>query len=607
MGRKIKNLVKSLDKDLNSYDLKAQGYKQVKEFGYISTDPDKLITQEQINAAGYSTPQYTIPKSGKLVDSGISAFRKEYKDARAELIKTVTDKGRKEENGFVAYKKEYGVDVNVGNSFTAGFHVRWIDFVIEGVVLQETGDKNKSYTADDAERKQFLDKLSKMVELGGGQYWFDAFMVFADRYYLKSSDLKNYSMNKPGISKYNNYLTEQGKARNIDVAEYLVDEANVTMGQTMDLQTDEVKKFDNLLKFEFYILNDGPKSATSDNASGLLKRMDNGYLEHLEFFVETFPKDNTERYELLYEAFLDAGDDYKGPYTDQIINPSQAKKEVIVTELEEDEKTKALKTDCEMKKFGFNSIGQKGSIDKDLKVVVDVPIGTDVKALVADFKLSKGATASVGSTVQVSGTTVNNFTNPLGYKVTAEDGVTSKLYVVTVRVEQPENTPVKLPLGSYTFEFEDEDRMRVVGPSGSKVTWFDCTVEDDLGPLTLVPENDEEMQERKELLQDTYFTELEFEGRDAIDNEYVETTTVQRQLVEYEYVGEDANGKPILKELFKLRGDFPLNPVDGQIFITGETDQNGVPKDYQYDAQFGNWTTVYLQATVNAEGKRIYD
>jgi hypothetical protein len=59
-----------------------------------------------------------------------------------------------------------------------------------------------------------------------------------------------------------------------------------------------------------------------------------------------------------------------------------------------------------------------------------VPYETNVTALVGTFTTS-GTSVYVGSTAQVSGETANNFTSPVVYTVTAEDGSTVA-YTVTV-------------------------------------------------------------------------------------------------------------------------------------------------------------------------------
>jgi hypothetical protein len=67
-------------------------------------------------------------------------------------------------------------------------------------------------------------------------------------------------------------------------------------------------------------------------------------------------------------------------------------------------------------------------------VAITVAAGTNVTALVSTFTLSGGATAKVGSTAQVSGTTANNFTSPVTYTITAHDGTTTQAWTVTVTV-----------------------------------------------------------------------------------------------------------------------------------------------------------------------------
>jgi uncharacterized repeat protein (TIGR02543 family) len=64
-------------------------------------------------------------------------------------------------------------------------------------------------------------------------------------------------------------------------------------------------------------------------------------------------------------------------------------------------------------------------------VTIQVAGGTDVTSLKATFTLAPEASAQVANVDQVSGTTVNNFTTPLTYVVTAEDGSTQN-WTVTV-------------------------------------------------------------------------------------------------------------------------------------------------------------------------------
>jgi hypothetical protein len=66
-------------------------------------------------------------------------------------------------------------------------------------------------------------------------------------------------------------------------------------------------------------------------------------------------------------------------------------------------------------------------------ITLTVPFGTPVNNGLAQFTTT-GASVKVGAVEQVSGTTYNNFTNPVTYVVTA-DNTSTQNYIVTVTVE----------------------------------------------------------------------------------------------------------------------------------------------------------------------------
>jgi pimeloyl-ACP methyl ester carboxylesterase len=79
----------------------------------------------------------------------------------------------------------------------------------------------------------------------------------------------------------------------------------------------------------------------------------------------------------------------------------------------------------------FSLDGVAGTINESWKyILVRMPPGTPVTALVATFSTS-GASVQVGSTVQITGITANDFTFPVRYTVTAADGTTQD-YIVFV-------------------------------------------------------------------------------------------------------------------------------------------------------------------------------
>ncbi|HQC07811.1 MAG TPA: FlgD immunoglobulin-like domain containing protein, partial [Candidatus Cloacimonas acidaminovorans] len=82
--------------------------------------------------------------------------------------------------------------------------------------------------------------------------------------------------------------------------------------------------------------------------------------------------------------------------------------------------------------YSFSSPPATGTIDhtnKTIKVVV--PNGTDRNALVANFT-APGAIVKVGTATQTSGSTSNNFTNPVTYTLTTNNDASTCSYVVTV-------------------------------------------------------------------------------------------------------------------------------------------------------------------------------
>ena len=90
--------------------------------------------------------------------------------------------------------------------------------------------------------------------------------------------------------------------------------------------------------------------------------------------------------------------------------------------------------------FGFIMPAVTGVINESAKtILVTVPFGTPVTALIATFTTT-GTGVIVGTTVQTSTTTPNNFTNPVAYIVTAGD-TSTVTYSVTVTITQ------SIPLG----------------------------------------------------------------------------------------------------------------------------------------------------------------
>jgi uncharacterized repeat protein (TIGR02543 family)/LPXTG-motif cell wall-anchored protein len=77
-------------------------------------------------------------------------------------------------------------------------------------------------------------------------------------------------------------------------------------------------------------------------------------------------------------------------------------------------------------------------------ILLVVTQGTVRSDLVPVFSLANDATATVNGTAQISGQTSNNFTTPVTYAITSQDGTTTQNYVVTVSFATSPSAPQSL-------------------------------------------------------------------------------------------------------------------------------------------------------------------
>lgn len=102
---------------------------------------------------------------------------------------------------------------------------------------------------------------------------------------------------------------------------------------------------------------------------------------------------------------------------------------------DDDDSVLSGKTDLSV--FSLADVDRTFTIDATTGAITNedaLPYGYDVSSLVATFSFAEKATVTIGDVEQVSGETANDFTSPVTYTVTAEDGVTSASFVVTVNV-----------------------------------------------------------------------------------------------------------------------------------------------------------------------------
>ena len=85
-----------------------------------------------------------------------------------------------------------------------------------------------------------------------------------------------------------------------------------------------------------------------------------------------------------------------------------------------------LSNECDITSFTIAGVAATIS---GTSITAELPAGTDVTALTPSIVTSTGAT--------VDPTTAQDFSSAVEYKVTAEDGVTTKTYTVTITVADP--------------------------------------------------------------------------------------------------------------------------------------------------------------------------
>jgi hypothetical protein len=126
--------------------------------------------------------------------------------------------------------------------------------------------------------------------------------------------------------------------------------------------------------------------------------------------------------------------------------------------------------------IGYSLDGVAGLINETTKTIgVVMPFGTSLSALVATFSTT-GANVTVGSSVQTSTMTANNFTSPLIYQVIAADG-SSTAYTVTVTVALSSAKAItSYSLNGITGSINESAKsIGVVMPFGTSITGLVAT------------------------------------------------------------------------------------------------------------------------------------
>lgn len=97
----------------------------------------------------------------------------------------------------------------------------------------------------------------------------------------------------------------------------------------------------------------------------------------------------------------------------------------------------ALRSGKDIASYAFAGFEAAANVDAVQHAIqIELPFGTDVSSLIAEFTLSDGATAEIAGVPQASGTTANDFGSEVAYTVIAEDGSTREWTVRVTLAEQ---------------------------------------------------------------------------------------------------------------------------------------------------------------------------
>jgi len=135
----------------------------------------------------------------------------------------------------------------------------------------------------------------------------------------------------------------------------------------------------------------------------------------------------------------------------------------------------AINDETDIVSYTFPEATTSALIDNTEKTVdIEVAWNADVTALVAEFELSYGASADIAGTVQESGVTENDFTDPVVYTITAEDATTTTDWTVTVTIQDiPQGATCADPINYGTIN--DPEVVTSIDPNGREL-WYTFTI-----------------------------------------------------------------------------------------------------------------------------------
>lgn len=133
--------------------------------------------------------------------------------------------------------------------------------------------------------------------------------------------------------------------------------------------------------------------------------------------------------------------------------------------------------ECQIKSFRIGETEAaiaEGGANETGTITAELPAGTDLTALSPVITVSEGASVSPESG------TPQDFTDPVAYTVTAEDGATQKSYLVTLSLAPVKEGPIKsFSIGDNTGTIDDESRTIAISvPRGTDISNPDISLKE---------------------------------------------------------------------------------------------------------------------------------
>ena len=128
--------------------------------------------------------------------------------------------------------------------------------------------------------------------------------------------------------------------------------------------------------------------------------------------------------------------------------------------------------EANMLTFAIHGVsGATGTIGTNT-IAVNVPYNTPLTNLVADFTVSDGAVVTVSGTEQTSGTSTQDYTNPVVFVVTSQTGEATKSYTTTITtLPNTASTLLTYSIGAASGVINDETKaVAVTVPNGTDVS-----------------------------------------------------------------------------------------------------------------------------------------